>query len=109
MKYVQLLASKNSVGKWVQVGMSVTRSRESFRRCISLLRRNVWLGWLWTSGVGVLKDLLDKSIYIRWNNGVRVERFMAVSKSGFTRKAVGYARAHNIILLTPEGIRKIVA
>ncbi|MEA1894884.1 MAG: hypothetical protein U9N36_06760 [Euryarchaeota archaeon] len=60
------------------------------------------------TGVGVLKDLLDKSRYVRWNNGMRVERFMVVSKSGFTRKAVGYAMTHNIILLTPEEIWKIV-
>ena len=34
---------------------------------------------------------------------------MVVSKSGFTRKAVGYVMAHNVILLTPEDIWKIVA
>ena len=60
-------------------------------------------------GLGVLEDLLDKSKYVRWNNSTRVGRFMVVSKSGFTRKAVDYARAHNFILLTPEEIWKIVA
>jgi hypothetical protein len=52
---------------------------------------------------------LDKSRYVRWNNSTRVERFMVVSKSGFTRKAVDYARTHNFILLTPEEIWKLVA
>ena len=60
-------------------------------------------------GVGVLKDLRDKSKYVRWNNSTRVERFMVVSKSGFTREAVGYAGAHNFILLTSEELWKIVA
>ncbi|MCK4458876.1 MAG: restriction endonuclease, partial [Methanosarcinales archaeon] len=55
------------------------------------------------TGVGVLEDLLDKSKYVRWNDGVRVEQFMVVSRSGFTRKAVDYARDHNFILLTPGG------
>ena len=56
------------------------------------------------TGVGVLEDLPDKSKYVRWNNSTREERFMVVSKSGFTRKAVDYAKAHNFILLTPEDI-----
>ena len=60
-------------------------------------------------GVGVLEDLLDKSKYVRWNNSTRVERFMVVSKSGFTQKSVDYARVHNVILLTPENIWKIFA
>jgi len=61
------------------------------------------------TGVGVLEDLLDKSKDVRWNNSTRVERFMVVSKSGFTQKSVDYARVHNVILLTPENIWKIFA
>ena len=61
------------------------------------------------TGVGVLEDLLNKSKYVRWNDGARVEQFMVVSRSGFTRKAVDYARDHNVILLTPEEIGKIFA
>ncbi len=59
------------------------------------------------TGASVLEDLRDKSQYVRWNDGARVEQFMVVSRSGFTQKAVDYARDHNFILLTPEGIRKI--
>ncbi len=32
---------------------------------------------------------------------------MVVSRSGFTQKAVDYARDHNFILMTPDDIRKI--
>jgi AAA+ ATPase superfamily predicted ATPase len=59
------------------------------------------------TGAGVLEDLLNKSKYVRWNDGARVEQFMVISRSGFTRKAVDYARDHNIILLTHEEIWKI--
>ena len=64
--------------------------------------RIVRLGW-----ASVLEDLQDKSQYVRWNDGARVEQFMVVSRSGFTRNAVDYARDHNVILLTPDDIRKI--
>ena len=61
------------------------------------------------TGVGILEDLLNKSKYVRWNDSTRVERFIVVSKSGFTQKAVDYAKAYNFILLTPEEIWKIIA
>jgi len=61
------------------------------------------------TGVGILEDLLNKSKYVRWNDSTRVERFMVFSKSGFTQKAVEYAKAYNFILLTPEEIWKTIA
>jgi len=59
------------------------------------------------TGVGILKELLDKSSFVNWNNDTRVEKFIVVSRSGFTQKALDYAKDHNIILFTPKEICKI--
>ena len=48
-----------------------------------------------------------RSSFVNWNNDTRFEKFIVVSRSGFTQKALDYAKDHNIILFTPKEICKI--
>lgn len=56
--------------------------------------------------VTTLKELLDKSRFVDWNAGKRIEHFAVVSKSGFTKEAEAFAMQNNFLLLTQEHLEK---
>ena len=48
-------------------------------------------------GCAVLDELLKKKDLVRWNNEDRKERFLIVSKSGFTKKCLERMESEHIL------------
>ncbi len=57
-------------------------------------------------GVDVIKLLLDKSLLVNWFNGVRKEHYAVVSKAGFTKNAVGFAKDKGVMLFDLKDMEK---
>ncbi len=55
-------------------------------------------------GCEVLNDLKRKASLVAWNSENRTERYLLVSKAGFTKKCVERMEAENIIYMVPENL-----
>ncbi len=59
------------------------------------------------TGMDVLKELQEKSMFFEWFNTRRNEYYIVISKSGFTKTALEYAIDNKIILFELKDFEKI--
>jgi len=59
--------------------------------------------------VSVLADLKEKAKYVIWNNESRKERFVVVSKSGFTKDAESFAKENGFLLFDLNDLEKLLS
>ncbi len=57
-------------------------------------------------GVDVIRRLLDKGPLVKWFNGVRKEHYAVVSKAGFTKKAVAFAKDKGVLLFDLKDVER---
>ncbi len=56
--------------------------------------------------VDVIGRLLDKAPLVKWFNGVRKEHYAVVSKAGFTKKAMAFAKGEDVLLFDLKDMEK---
>jgi hypothetical protein len=58
-------------------------------------------------GLDVLKELREKAMFVDWFNKTRQNRYIVISKSGFTSTAQEYALSSGVLLFDIVDLRKI--
>ncbi len=64
----------------------------------------------WSSkrcGTGVLRDLLEKASLVRWGKERRRDRFLVVSRGGFSKNAVSFGASRGMMLWTVQDLKRI--